>query len=921
MTAQVTGQVYMDRHTTVTIPWTEQFYLLVDSPRGAPAGSAWYNAGTNAPWSVTSPIYIASDDRWVANPASGNALMANCTTVTVAWGREFLLSAAADPAVGGVITGDSGWQAQGASVTVSVTPKPGYVFTRWIGDVPAGMELLPSLLMTMDQPRVTTAILEREVGTIVIAVAPSSGTWQLSGPEGLSLSDSGSTTIIRVTSGDYTIAWTPMNGWDTPSTATQTLTRNGVISFIGVYQRQLGTVVVSVEPDAATWSFTDGDGAIHNGAGDAAVTSVPTGNITLTWNPLTQYLSPAPNPETKALAKNGQAVFNGVYISDTGMVVIAPGPVSIASSITWQLTGPGGFSLQDKGSTTILSAPTGAYSITWLPFAGWDAPSTNTKILTIGSSITLAGVYARQLGTVVVVVDPKEGLWSFVDSAGVLYEKPATSNPIVTIPNVPIGPVTLTWKEIPNYFLPVPATVTQILAKNQTLTFLGVYSWPGTRITDDWDIVYKINGRDKAVPTSNILSADGRGIILPANAGALDTLDIKLKKKRVNPSTPPTYIDYIQSSAGGFKKLGTQAMVRQVTVAQTLKNLTAIGAWVEGVSVTTGGLGIVRMTANLDSQLTSWTAPVYTLPLDDRTRFAVANINVAGDAGGRGKASITLNGVLLQRLFAPKQNVGAVLANTKVTGLRGQPKRLSFGGILRSPEEHTSHALIAKAIASVTANGGPVAPFLIDGGSLLLKVNATGQVLSLSRTDKRFFSGDICPFSIDSGAKTLQVTAKGGIIAPGRIFGGGAIPKISSKYLIFNSASGKVVIGGRVGAVPDKYSDAATSSVTMQVRAGDHALAKPDPNILNVYADLGVFGVFLAGVDDSTSAPLGSVGLVKVKPKLTLPSAITPLSWWGHIVGKGYSKNKITVKPAEGKPADEFIDVLHPTSPTLTLRK
>jgi hypothetical protein len=60
----------------------------------------------------------------------------------------------------------------------------------------------------------------------------------------------------------------------------------------------MGTVVISVTPPEASWSFTVGEGQLLSGTGPQTVTEVPAGSITLTWVPLENYITPdMPEPQ------------------------------------------------------------------------------------------------------------------------------------------------------------------------------------------------------------------------------------------------------------------------------------------------------------------------------------------------------------------------------------------------------------------------------------------------------------------------------------------------------------------------------------------------------------------------------------------------------------------------------------------------
>jgi len=51
-------QIVMDGPKTVTAQWTTQYYLTVVSDKGTPTGQGWHDAGTQAAFSVTSPVTV-----------------------------------------------------------------------------------------------------------------------------------------------------------------------------------------------------------------------------------------------------------------------------------------------------------------------------------------------------------------------------------------------------------------------------------------------------------------------------------------------------------------------------------------------------------------------------------------------------------------------------------------------------------------------------------------------------------------------------------------------------------------------------------------------------------------------------------------------------------------------------------------------
>ncbi|HOJ40049.1 MAG TPA: hypothetical protein PK644_06260, partial [bacterium] len=86
------GSVFMDGPKTVNITWVTQYYLTIVSAHGSPAGAGWYNAGSTANWSVDSPVAGTTGTRYEARPSSGSVVMNAPNTVTISWTTQYYLS-------------------------------------------------------------------------------------------------------------------------------------------------------------------------------------------------------------------------------------------------------------------------------------------------------------------------------------------------------------------------------------------------------------------------------------------------------------------------------------------------------------------------------------------------------------------------------------------------------------------------------------------------------------------------------------------------------------------------------------------------------------------------------------------------------------------------------------------------------------
>src|SRR5690606_7022475 len=57
-------------------------------------------------------------------------------------------------------------------------------------------------------------------------------------------------------------------------------------------RRHTGSVAVKVTPEKATWKLTDGDGKAMSGSGTKTLMGVPTGTVSVTFDPVTGMTTP-----------------------------------------------------------------------------------------------------------------------------------------------------------------------------------------------------------------------------------------------------------------------------------------------------------------------------------------------------------------------------------------------------------------------------------------------------------------------------------------------------------------------------------------------------------------------------------------------------------------------------------------------------
>ncbi len=123
------------------------------------------------------------------------------------------------------------------------------------------------------------------------------------------------TDVYVIPSGDvgyHFTAWTGDVPMGQESSEPLVLTMDANKTVEASFERSRGTVVIDVTPETASWTFVDGDGAPHSGVGDATVSGMPTGQIPITWDPLSGFTAPT-SPLTKTLGRDATIIFSAFY--------------------------------------------------------------------------------------------------------------------------------------------------------------------------------------------------------------------------------------------------------------------------------------------------------------------------------------------------------------------------------------------------------------------------------------------------------------------------------------------------------------------------------------------------------------------------------------------------------------------------------
>ncbi len=240
-------------------------------------------------------------------------------------------------------------------------------------------------------------------GTVTVNPNPDSisATWTLSGPNRFSAPGSGDQQLLGRETGEYTVVWNDVAGYDTPPSQTGTLASGAVLNFTANYVPQTGSLSLNPEPNSinAPWTLTGPSGTM-SGNGDRTYDTLAVGTYTLQWRNVSGWSLPSPATRIVSLGADESLTITGSYVvlpPATGTVTVDPRPSGINAS--WRLTGPAGFDESGSSPRNFQDVPAGNYSITWNAIANWrtPVPAQVTKSLGAGETIAFVGIYG-QLG-------------------------------------------------------------------------------------------------------------------------------------------------------------------------------------------------------------------------------------------------------------------------------------------------------------------------------------------------------------------------------------------------------------------------------------------------------------------------------------------------------------------------------------------
>ena len=303
-------------------------------------------------------------------------------------------------------------------------------------------------------------------GTVQVILEPAEvrdagAQWSL---DGATWYDSGHTTEPLAV-GEYTVMFAAVEGWTTPQEATITVTEGQATLVTGTYERQTGSLTVTIDPaevrDQARWSL---DGKVWYESGQT-LDGLGVGAYTVQFAAVDGWETPAPQ-EVTILYGQMSPVY-ATYSRQFGRLTVLIEPQEARADARWSLDG----STWHTHGETLESVPVGTYTLQFGPVAGYNAPASRPVTISDGGELTETGVYALRVGSLTVTIEPGEAV-----AAGAQWSLNGQTwhDSGATLAALPVGPYTITFKGVSGWDRPADVPVTLVDGAHESRT--GTYT-------------------------------------------------------------------------------------------------------------------------------------------------------------------------------------------------------------------------------------------------------------------------------------------------------------------------------------------------------------------------------------------------------------------------------------------------------------
>ncbi len=293
----------------------------------------------------------------------------------------------------------------------------------------------------------------QHVGSIRVNIeGPDDASWAING-RGLYADGE---TVSELPVGNYTLSFSAVRDWDSPSSIQVTVTRDSVAEVDRAYEKHTGSVAVAIDgPETAKWRLEGRDEQL---AGGETLPEVPVGEYTVVFSDVADWHTP--ESTTVFVVKDSVGKAEGSYLQHKGSLTV---DITEPVEATWSLDGEGVYA----SGEVVQGVVVGAHTISFSKVDEWDEPE-NLKVTVANESLAKAEVaYKRHRGAIQVNIDgPVEARWTM---DGENFHKDGE-----VVRDLVVGDYTVTFYDLLDWDEPDDVSVT--VAKDETAKVDAVFT-------------------------------------------------------------------------------------------------------------------------------------------------------------------------------------------------------------------------------------------------------------------------------------------------------------------------------------------------------------------------------------------------------------------------------------------------------------
>jgi len=282
--------------------------------------------------------------------------------------------------------------------------------------------------------------------------------WSIDGVNWRSSGDN----LYNLTPNKYTVQFSSLSGWASPSNQTVTVTSSTTTNVTGTYT-QLGSLKVNLTPQAAVtagalWSIDN----INWQDTGTTLSNLAPGRYTVEFSPVASYNTPT---NQSATVKGGAVTtVTGAYTQTSWLQVTLNPDAAVTAGALWQLDGG---SWQSNGVTATVAM--GYHTVAFKALVGWQTPTNQTCWCAANTTQSIAGLY-QAIGSLKVNLSPSAAVTA---GARWQWDNGSWLTNGATVTNLLTGLYTINFNSLTGWATPAsfPVTIAQDTTTSTNATY------------------------------------------------------------------------------------------------------------------------------------------------------------------------------------------------------------------------------------------------------------------------------------------------------------------------------------------------------------------------------------------------------------------------------------------------------------------